>query len=122
MTIQSPNAPASGKIQPLRNTLFDATSLLNQRCAALAGGELSSFTMAGRDILPAELGSWLASPLALAMRSAGTGLGAKVEGGRPVVRDEGREVDVQILSLRQTAPAGFLPQAFAADWSASCQA
>lgn len=124
VTIQSPNAPASGKIQPLGKSPLQATSLLNQRCAALAGGEFSSFTVAGRDSLPAEPGSWLASPLATL--SAGMGLGAKAEGvkaegERPVARGERREGDIQILSLRQIAPAGFLTQAFAVDWSAGCQ-
>ena len=64
VTIQSPNAPASGQIQPLGKTPLTATALLNQRCAALAGGEFSSFTVAGRDSLPTEPGGWLASPLA----------------------------------------------------------
>ena len=73
VTIQSPNAPASGQIQPLGKTPLLATSLLNQHCAALAGGEFSSFTVAGRDSLPTEPGSWLTSPLAL---GSGTGLSA----------------------------------------------
>ncbi len=63
ITIQSPNAPISGHIQPLGKTPLIATSLLNQRCASLAGGQFSSFTVAGRDSLPTEPGSWLASPL-----------------------------------------------------------
>ena len=120
VTIQSPNAPASGKIQPLGKTPLQATSLLNQRCAALAGGEFSSFTVAGRDSLPTEPSSWLASPLAFAMLSEGSGLGmkaegVKAEGERPVVGGE-----TALLSLRQIAPAGFLTQTFAVDWSAGC--
>jgi large exoprotein involved in heme utilization and adhesion len=63
ITIQSPNAPISGQIQPLGKTPLIATSLLNQHCASLAGGQFSSFTVAGRDSLPTEPGSWLASPL-----------------------------------------------------------
>jgi large exoprotein involved in heme utilization and adhesion len=110
VTIQSPNAPASGKIQPLGKTPLLATTLLNQRCAALAGGEFSSFTVAGRDSLPTEPGSWLASPL----YAAGVGEGQGVRG-------EERESDAPILSLRQIAPPGFLTQAFAVDWSAGCQ-
>ena len=78
VTIQSPNAPASGKIQPLGKTPLLATSLLNQRCAALAGGEFSSFTVAGRDSLPTEPGSWLASPLA----TLSAGMGRRGEGRR----------------------------------------
>ena len=128
VTIQSPNAPASGKVQPLGNTPLQATSLLNQHCAALAGGEFSSFTVAGRDILPAEPGSWLASPLATL--STGKELGLNGEGKRFVARGEGLEGmtthaslagERTLLSLRQIAPAGFLTQAFAVDWSASCQ-
>jgi large exoprotein involved in heme utilization and adhesion len=103
VTIQSPNAPGSGQVQPLGKTPLQATSLLNQHCAALAGGEFSSFTVAGRDSLPTEPGSWLASPL-VAM-SAGTGPG-----------DSPAE-ETPLLSLRQIAPAGFLTQAFALDWS-----
>ena len=128
VTIQSPNSPASGKIQPLGNQPLEATSLLNQRCAAVTGGHFSSFTVAGRDILPAEQGNWLASPLTTL--SAGTGRGAKVEGKRYVSRGEGLEGTTMraslagentLLSLRQVAPAGFLTQAFAVDWSAGCQ-
>jgi hypothetical protein len=89
---------------------LQATSLLNQRCAALAGGEFSSFTVAGRDSLPTEPGSWLASPLYAANVGEGHGVGGKgLEGVAP------------ILSLRQIAPAGFLTQAFAVDWSAGCE-
>jgi len=115
VTIQSPNSPASGKIQPLGKTPLLATSLLNQRCASLAGGEFSSFTVAGRDSLPTEPGSWLASPLATL--NAGIALGAKAEGGKA----EGEKPDTHILSLRQIAPAGFLTQAFEVDELACCQ-
>jgi filamentous hemagglutinin family protein len=115
VTIQSPNAPASGHIQPLDKSPLIATSLLNQRCASLAGGEFSSFTVAGRDSLPTEPDSWLASPLAAL--NAGMGLKVKAEGGKA----EGERLETPLLSLRQIAPAGFLTQAFAVDWSASCQ-
>ena len=115
VTIQSPNAPISGHIQPLEKTPLIATSLLNQRCASLAGGEFSSFTVAGRDSLPTEPGGWLASPLATL--DAGMGLKVKAEGGKA----EGERLETPLLSLRQIAPAGFLTQAFAVDWSASCQ-
>jgi filamentous hemagglutinin family protein len=119
VTIQSPNAPASGKIQPLGKSPLLATSLLNQHCASLAGGEFSSFTVAGRDSLPTEPGSWLASPLA--SLNVGMGLGVKAEGVRPVARGEGLEGETALLSLRQIAPPGFLTQAFALDWSAGCK-
>ena len=137
ITIQSPLAPASGRILPLPQKPLIATTLLSQRCAALAGGNYSSFTVAGRDSLPAEPSGWLSSPLALVALSAD-------EGDRPVVRGEGRtpspsplphwrpplappyqgggdgEGETPLLSLRQIAPPGFLTQAFAADWSTGC--
>ena len=121
VTIQSPNAPASGHIQPLDKSPLQATSLLNQRCASLAGGEFSSFTVAGRDSLPTEPDSWLASPLATL--NAGMGLGAKTEGGRAegMTLESSSTGETPLLSLRQIAPAGFLTQAFAVDSSASCQ-
>ena len=80
VTIQSPNAPGGGEIIPLSQEPLLPTSLLTQRCAALAGGEFSSFTVAGRDSLPTEPGSWLTSPLAFATLSEGSGLGMKAEG------------------------------------------
>jgi large exoprotein involved in heme utilization and adhesion len=118
VTIQSPNAPISGHIQPLGKTPLIATTLLNQRCASLAGGEFSSFTVAGRDSLPTEPGSWLTSPLAFG--SAGFSAGAIAEAGAQArVIDPAHETTV--LSLRQIAPAGFLTQAFAVDQPAGCK-
>jgi filamentous hemagglutinin family protein len=137
VTIQSPNAPVSGQIQPLGKTPLIATSLLNQHCAALAGGQFSSFTVAGRNSLPTEPGSWLTSPLAMLGTGAGEGLSglsslsglSRLSG---VVRaglaahqidqiDKTDQTDQPLLSLRQIAPAGFLTQAFAVDRSAGCR-
>jgi filamentous hemagglutinin family protein len=121
VTIQSPNAPASGKIQPLGKTPLQATSLLNQHCASLAGGEFSSFNVAGRDSLPTEPSSWLTSPLALATLSAGTGIAGRDEGLEGITLGASTVNETALLSLRQIAPPGFLTQTFAVDWSASCQ-
>src|SRR5215475_9279305 len=66
ITIQQPIAPASGKILPLSQKPLIPTALYSQRCAALAEGIFSTFSVAGRDSLPAEPSSWLSSPLALA--------------------------------------------------------
>ena len=118
VTIQSPNAPASGKVQPLGKAPLQATALLNQHCASLAGGEFSSFTVAGRDSLPAGPSSWLASPLALG--PAGFSAEPVAEGGTQA-RVFNPEQETTLLSLRQIAPAGFLTHAFAVDWSVSCQ-
>jgi large exoprotein involved in heme utilization and adhesion len=131
ITIQSPNAPISGYIQPLGKSPLIATSLLNQRCAALAGGEFSSFTVAGRDSLPTEPGGWLASPLYAGGVGTGEGLSGLsslsgvVRGGLAAHRidqtDQTYQTDKSLLSLRQIAPAGFLTQAFAGGWSAGCK-
>ena len=121
VTIQSPNAPGSGQVQPLGKSPLLPTSLLTQRCAALAGGEFSSFTVAGRDSLPTEPGSWLASPLTLATPSAGTGLVARGEGLEGMTLGASFVGETALLSLRQIAPSGFLTQAFAVDWSVGCK-
>jgi large exoprotein involved in heme utilization and adhesion len=114
ITIQSPISPASGKIVPLSQTPLLATSLLNQPCAALAGGSFSSFTVAGRDSLPAEPGGWLPIPLALSTAEL-VGSTATEPDTRVSLSEPGG--DMPILSLRRIAPPGFLTQAFAVDWS-----
>lgn len=112
--IQSPVSPGSGKIVPLGQKPLIVTSLLSQRCVALAGGTASSFTVAGRDSLPAEPGGWLSSPLAL-----GTSDSTKSEVSP--LRSDGEPVaETPILSLRRIGPAGFLTQSFAADSSTDC--
>lgn len=117
ITIQSPISPASGKILPLSQRPLIATSLLNQRCAALAGGNFSSFTVAGRDSLPAEPGGWLSTPLALASSEPGGGTLTKF--GSSLSEGESGE-ETPLLSLRQIAPPGFLTQTFAVESSAGC--
>jgi large exoprotein involved in heme utilization and adhesion len=111
VSIQSPISQAGGKIQPLGKSPLLSTSLVNQRCAALAGGNFSSFTLAGRDSLPAEPSGWLSSPLALQLS----------EDGDDVLESSGvQKDDVPFLSLRQIAPPGFLTQEFALDGSEGC--
>jgi len=108
VTIQSPIAPAGGKVFPLQQKPLLASTMFNQRCAALAGGSFSSFTLAGRDTLPPHPGGWLSSPLALGTIGEVQGLEANSEQETP------------LLSLRQIAPPGFLTQAFAVE-SSGCQ-
>ena len=110
VTVQSPIAPAGGKVFPLGQKPLIATSLLTQRCVAQARGELSSFTVAGRDTLPAEPDGWLSSPLALATTELD---------GRPAAETGQSEPaqETPILSLRRIAPPGFLTQSFAVDSS-----
>src|SRR5215831_11639445 len=92
--------------------LLIETSLMSQPCAAFAGGVFSTFTLAGRDMVPAEPGDWLSSPLALASTELD---------GRPATETSQSEPaqETPILSLRRIAPPGFLTQNFAVD-SAGC--
>jgi filamentous hemagglutinin family protein len=116
IVIQSPVSPASGKLNPLGQKPLTATALVSQRCAALAKENASSFTVAGRDSLPAEPGGWVSSPLALSMAefnespATETALSSfsELEKGTP------------LLSLRKVAPAGFLTQNLGAA-SSDCQ-
>jgi large exoprotein involved in heme utilization and adhesion len=112
IVIQSPVSPASGKLVPLGQKPLIATSLMSQRCAALAGGSISSFTVAGRDSLPAEPGGWVSSPLALNVSESEN---------VPVREADGMmSEETPLLSVRKIAPPGFLTQAFAVDAS-GCQ-
>jgi len=111
--IQSPISPASGKIIPLGQKPLLATTLLSQRCSALAGGNASSFTVAGRDSLPAEPGGWLSSPLALAT-AALVGSTTTEPETRTSLLSEATEA-MPVVSLRRIAPPGFLTQNFAVD-------
>ena len=113
--IHSPISPASGKIVPLGQKPLLPTSLLSQRCAALAGGNASSFTVAGRDSLPAEPGGWLSSPLALATAEL---VGSTTT--EPETRTTRSTEEMPIVSLRRIAPSGFLNQSFATDSSTGC--
>jgi filamentous hemagglutinin family protein len=117
IVIQSPVSPASGKIIPLGQKPLVATALLSQRCAALAGGSISSFTVAGRDSLPAEPGGWVSSPLALSV--VGASHGTLGEEGMHTSQTEVAK-GVPLLSLRKMTPAGFLTQNFGAA-SSDCQ-
>src|SRR5262249_32131518 len=112
VTIQSPNAPVSGQIQPLGKTPLIAASLPNQHCASVAGGEFSSFTVAGRDSLPTEPGGWLASPPALSPAEFSAGTVAEADSQSRVTEPAKETI---VLSLRQIAPVGFLTQTFAVD-------
>jgi filamentous hemagglutinin family protein len=116
IVIQSPVSPASGKLVPLGQKPLIATALVSQRCAALAGGNASSFTVAGRDSLPAEPGGWVSSPLALSMAESNEGPATETALSRLSEMAEG----IPLLSLRKVAPAGFLTQSFGAA-SSDCQ-
>jgi filamentous hemagglutinin family protein len=136
ISIQSPISPASGKINPIGQRPLIPVSMVSQRCAALAGGNVSSFTVAGRDSLPAEPGSWLPSPLALEDGVEQPGLSSLsgsfglfgLSGARESLfqlnqidqTDEIDQTNESLLSLRQIAPAGFLIQDFAPNGLTDC--
>lgn len=72
VNIQSPVQNFSSSLVPLQKNFQSAAALLAQRCAArAAGGQVSTFVMAGREGLPAEPGGFLTSP---AYRTSATGL------------------------------------------------
>jgi filamentous hemagglutinin family protein len=126
ISIQSPISPASGKINPIGHRPLIPTSMVSQRCAALAGGNASSFTVAGRDSVPPEPGGWLSSPLALVdglgqpSISGLTSLSGSVGTEIPSHQiDQTNQTD-QILSLRRIAPPGFLTQSFVVGPSSGC--
>src|SRR5262249_4441017 len=109
VAIQSPIAPAGGKIFPLPQKPLIETSLMSQVCAARAGGMFSTFTLAGRDMVPPEPDGWLSSPLALAMSDPGsTEIGPPTSQREPIG-------DMPFISLRRIAPPGFLTQSFAGE-------
>jgi len=110
IVIQSPISPAGGRIFPLSQKPLIETSLMSQRCAASAEGIYSSFTVAGRDSLPAEPGGWLSSPLALPTAEVDVNRGTETN-ALPSSSEPVRQMP--IFSLRRIAPPGFLTQAFA---------
>ena len=110
IVIQSPISPAGGRIIPLSQKPLIATTLLSQRCAALAPGNMSSFTIAGRDSLPAEPGGRISSPLALPIAKEA---GSAVTDANTSTSLSEPAAEGSILSLRRIAPPGFLTQAFA---------
>jgi filamentous hemagglutinin family protein len=78
VNIQSPVQNFSSVLAPLPKNFQSAAALLAQRCAArVAGGQVSTFVMAGREGLPAEPGGFLTSP---PYRTSATG----VAGEEPV--------------------------------------
>jgi filamentous hemagglutinin family protein len=117
ISIQSPISPASGKIFPLSQKPLIETSLMSQRCAASADGIYSTFTVTGRDSLPAEPGGWISSPLALASTEMVGGTVTEPDTRKSLSDPAG---ETRILSLRRIAPFGFLTQTFAADSSGGC--
>ena len=118
-TIQPPTSNLSESMGSLPSSIRQQLALQAQRCAALYGGESSSFIIAGRDTIPTEPGGWLASPLGL--HSLGRGLLAEttIDEPRPTTLVMAQASDP--ISLRRLTPAGFLTQRFAGNGSDGCR-
>lgn len=119
VTIQSPTSNLSETVGQLASKTSPPQVLLQNRCVALAGGEQSTFILAGRDTLPSQPGGWLSSPVAMEHWT-----GDNIEehaSGLMVRRVEPRDSSsmmtqsnkTDVLSLRRLTPSGFLVRSFA---------
>ena len=118
VTIQSPTSNLSGSLGPLSSTPSQAQNLVTQRCAALANSQASSFVVAGREQLPADPGSWLTSPLALAELGENLNTGNPVASAPTVMAMAAQNSGT--VSLRRLTPAGFLIANFADSEATGC--
>jgi large exoprotein involved in heme utilization and adhesion len=107
VNIQSPTSNLSGTVKQLPSKPSETQALLQNRCAALAGGDQSTFIVAGRDARPLEPGGWLSSPISMEHL---TGEGLEHAAG---LSASTRVAETGILSLRRLTPPGFLVRTFA---------
>ena len=118
VTIQSPTSNLSGAVGQLASKISPPQVLLQNRCVALAGGEQSTFLLAGRDTLPTEPDGWLNSPVSmehLTGESTEQASSLKVRSkslNRLSAMTEKKD-STNILSLRQLTPPEFLVRTFA---------
>jgi filamentous hemagglutinin family protein len=119
VTVQSPTSNLSGTVGQLASKTNPPQVLLQNRCIALAGGEQSTFILAGRYALPSEPGGWLSSPVAM---EHWTGEKPEDHVSRLMVRSRGWNTQPPlvvskdkstVLSLRRLTPPGFLVRSFA---------
>jgi hypothetical protein len=121
VNVQSPISQAGGKIVPLSKTTLETTALLSQRCAALAGGQYSSFVVSGRDALPIEPGGWLVSPLAFRGTESA---GPRIHGVLPMSNaafSAGVGVGNDVVSVRRIpSSTAVISLLSTIDWAAGC--
>ena len=120
VTIQSPTSNLSGTVGQLVSKTSPPQVLLQNRCIALAGGEQSTFILAGRDALPSEPGGWLSSPVAMEHwtreeKEHASGLMVRNLGSNTFPSMTSHRDESTILSLRRLTPPGFLVRTFAAE-------
>ncbi len=119
VTIQSSTSNLSGTVTQLSSKTDQTQPLLQNRCVALAGGEQSTFIVAGRDSLPAEPGGWLSSPVSMEHWTGGdteehaSGLMVRRKGSNGLPAMAAHKGETKILSLRRLTPPGFLVRTFA---------
>ena len=120
VNIQSPIANLIGTVGQLASKTSPPQVLLQNRCVALAGGEQSTFILAGRNTLPVEPGGWLSSPVSM---EHWTGVSPE-HASTLMVQSPSRRLktwpamitpkgEANVLSLRRLTPPGFLVRAFA---------
>ena len=106
VTIQSPTSNLSGTVGQLVSKTSQPQVLVQNRCVALAGGEQSTFIVAGRDSHPAEPGGWLLSPVAFMNTEQEHGVG-KEAGNGTLMPGDGTP---SLLSVRRLVRPGFRTQ------------
>src|SRR6185312_14427892 len=111
VSIQSSTSNLSGTVAQLASKPSEAQALLQNRCVALAGGEQSTFIVAGRDTLPLEPGGWLNSALSMDHLRGHEGEHAAGPTAKSAIGVPMRET--QPLSLRRLTLPGFLVRTFA---------
>lgn len=118
ITIQSPTSNLSGTVGQLVSKTSPLQVLLQNRCVALAGGEQSTFLLAGRDALPGEPSGWLSSPISMehwtgedtAHASRLMARNQNVDSSLVIAAHSDKS---RVLSLRRLTPPGFLVRTFA---------
>ena len=121
VTIQSPTSNLSGSLGTLASKTQQAQSLVTQRCAALVNGQASSFVVAGREQLPADPGSWLSSPIALAgIDTDPFRDGTVAESASHLAPRTSGLLATDRVSLRRLTPARFLMANFADSEATGC--
>lgn len=118
VSIQSPTSNVSGSLGPLTSKPSQAQALLTQRCAALAGGQASSFVVAGREQLPADPGGWLTSSFAFAALGESHDAGHAVASVPAIMAIAAH--DTGTVSLRRLTPPGFMMASFADSKATGC--
>lgn len=126
VTIQSPTSNLSGTVGQLASKPSPIQALIQNRCAALADSQQSTFILSGRQAYPTTPGGWLSSPFMIASGSDKTSTPST-----PLATEtlELNEVPLSPLtlgptgmfSLRSLTPPGFLVRSFAQGESTGCR-